>query len=55
MGTPCGYNGGWYSWLPQAKIDFIFLSRYDFSGYSADATFASRSDHTPLWAWATYV
>lgn len=47
---PCGTT-----WLPRAKIDYMFLSRLDFSGYSADATYAGRSDHTPLWATATYV
>lgn len=49
---PCG-AGQW--WLPTKKIDYIFLSRYDFSSFTADATYALRSDHTPLWAWATFV
>jgi endonuclease/exonuclease/phosphatase family metal-dependent hydrolase len=50
--TPCGSN---QLWLPRKKIDFIFLSRLDFTGYSADATYALRSDHTPLWATLTFV
>ena len=49
---PCGAGR---LWLPTRKIDYIFLSRYDFTGFSADATYALRSDHTPLWAWATFV
>jgi endonuclease/exonuclease/phosphatase family metal-dependent hydrolase len=49
---PCGAGK---LWLPKKKIDYIFLSRYDFTGYTADATSALRSDHTPLWGWATFV
>lgn len=33
------------------KIDYVFLSEYDFySNYWGDATYASNSDHAPLWA-----
>lgn len=49
---PCGYRAN--DWKPTSKIDYIFLSRYDFAGYYGDATYALRSDHTPLWAWANY-
>jgi endonuclease/exonuclease/phosphatase family metal-dependent hydrolase len=51
--TPCGYRAN--DWKPSGKIDFIFLSRYDFTGTYGDATYALRSDHTPLWAWTIYV
>jgi endonuclease/exonuclease/phosphatase family metal-dependent hydrolase len=37
------------------KIDYIFLSRFDFTNYSADATYALHSDHDPLWAVVTFV
>jgi endonuclease/exonuclease/phosphatase family metal-dependent hydrolase len=50
---PCGYRAN--DWKPTGKIDYIFLSRYDFSGTYGDATYALRSDHTPLWAWTNYV
>jgi endonuclease/exonuclease/phosphatase family metal-dependent hydrolase len=36
------------------KIDYIFLSRHDFTSYSADATYAPNSDHDPLWATVTF-
>ncbi|MEV4412996.1 endonuclease/exonuclease/phosphatase family protein [Catellatospora sp. NPDC049609] len=41
--------------LTPQKIDYIFLSRYDFENYTADATTSSYSDHQPLWATVTYV
>ena len=50
---PCGWQAAY--WHPTKKIDYVFLSRYDFTGFTADATYALRSDHTPLWAWATFV
>lgn len=34
------------------KIDYVFLSRYDFVNRSADATNLAHSDHALLWAWA---
>lgn len=48
---PCGWQAAY--WNPTKKIDFMFLSRYDFTGYSADASYALHSDHTPLWVTAT--
>jgi endonuclease/exonuclease/phosphatase family metal-dependent hydrolase len=48
---PCGWQAAY--WNPTKKIDYIFLSKYDFISYSADATYALHSDHTPLWATAT--
>jgi endonuclease/exonuclease/phosphatase family metal-dependent hydrolase len=47
---PCGCRVN--DWKTLRKIDYIFLSRYDFTSYSADATYALHSDHTPLWATA---
>jgi endonuclease/exonuclease/phosphatase family metal-dependent hydrolase len=47
---PCGYRAN--DWKTQRKIDYIFLSRYDFTSYSADATYSLHSDHVPLWATA---
>jgi len=37
---------------PTRKIDYVFLSRGDFTGISALVTSAPHSDHTPLWATA---
>jgi endonuclease/exonuclease/phosphatase family metal-dependent hydrolase len=37
------------------KIDYIFLSRYDYTNFSGDATSAANSDHDPFWAVVTYV
>jgi len=37
-----------------SKIDYIFLSKLDFTGYSADATSAPHSDHVPLWGNLTW-
>jgi endonuclease/exonuclease/phosphatase family metal-dependent hydrolase len=44
---PCGYLKQYY---PYDKIDFIFLGAGDFASFTADATYALHSDHTPLWA-----
>lgn len=41
---PCGPSN--------RKIDYVFMSRYDFTNRSADATNAAHSDHALLWAWA---
>jgi len=38
---------------PTRKIDYVFLSRGDFTGVSAGVTSAPHSDHAPLWATAT--
>jgi endonuclease/exonuclease/phosphatase family metal-dependent hydrolase len=38
---------------PTRKIDYVFLSRGDFTGLGAMPTNAPHSDHTPLWATAT--
>jgi endonuclease/exonuclease/phosphatase family metal-dependent hydrolase len=38
---------------PTHKIDYVFLSRGDFTGISAVVSSAPHSDHTPLWATAT--
>ena len=38
---------------PTRKIDYLFLSRGDFTGISAAVTSAPHSDHRPLWATAT--
>jgi endonuclease/exonuclease/phosphatase family metal-dependent hydrolase len=45
---PCGYRAN--DWKTQRKIDYVFLSRYDFISYSADASYSLHSDHVPLWA-----
>jgi endonuclease/exonuclease/phosphatase family metal-dependent hydrolase len=42
----CGYG---QTYTPTSKIDYIFLGGGDFASYSADATYALHSDHTPLW------
>jgi len=47
---PCGY-GKTYS--PTSKIDYIFASDFDFTSRSADATYSTVSDHTPLWGLVT--
>lgn len=39
--------------LVTAKIDYVFLANGDWSGYSADATQSTKSDHKLLWASAT--
>lgn len=36
------------------KLDYIFVSSPDFTGYWGDATSASNSDHVVLWGGATY-
>jgi endonuclease/exonuclease/phosphatase family metal-dependent hydrolase len=55
--TSCGGQhygcGGSQFFTPNAKIDYIFLGNGDWSNYSADATYATHSDHKPLWATAT--
>lgn len=48
---PCGWQAAY--WHPTRKIDYMFLSRYDFASYSADGTYAPHSDHIPLWVTAT--
>lgn len=48
----CGGGGPGYA-HPTRKIDYVFLSRGDFTGISALVTSASHSDHAPLWATAT--
>jgi endonuclease/exonuclease/phosphatase family metal-dependent hydrolase len=57
--TSCGGHhtgcGGNQAWLPQDKIDYVFFSDLDFYSYSADATYATHSDHAPLWATATMI
>jgi endonuclease/exonuclease/phosphatase family metal-dependent hydrolase len=45
--------GGSQFYSANAKIDYVFLSNGDWSNYSADSTYATRSDHKPLWATAT--
>lgn len=47
----CGDGPGYAH--PTRKIDYVFLSRGDFTGISAAVGFAPHSDHTPLWATAT--
>jgi endonuclease/exonuclease/phosphatase family metal-dependent hydrolase len=47
----CGGGPGYAH--PTRKIDYVFLSRGDFTGVSASVTSAPHSDHTPLWATAT--
>jgi endonuclease/exonuclease/phosphatase family metal-dependent hydrolase len=46
-GTAAGYRH------PTRKIDYVFLSRGDFTALGAVPTNAPHSDHTPLWATAT--
>jgi endonuclease/exonuclease/phosphatase family metal-dependent hydrolase len=46
----CGSAPGYAH--PTRKIDYIFLSRGDFTGVSARVTSAPHSDHVPLWATA---
>jgi endonuclease/exonuclease/phosphatase family metal-dependent hydrolase len=54
--TSCGGQhygcGGSQFYSANAKIDFIFLGDGDWSDYSADSTYATHSDHKPLWATA---
>jgi endonuclease/exonuclease/phosphatase family metal-dependent hydrolase len=47
----CGDGPGYAH--PTRKIDYVFLSRGDFTGISAAVASAAHSDHTPLWATAT--
>ncbi|HEY7104526.1 MAG TPA: endonuclease/exonuclease/phosphatase family protein [Mycobacteriales bacterium] len=47
----CGDGPGYAH--PTRKIDYVFLSRGDFTGVSALVTSAPHSDHVPLWATAT--
>jgi endonuclease/exonuclease/phosphatase family metal-dependent hydrolase len=47
----CGGGPGYAH--PTRKIDYVFLSRGDFTGVSALVSTAAHSDHTPLWATAT--
>ncbi len=47
----CGDGPGYAH--PTRKIDYVFLSRGDFTGVSALVSSAPHSDHTPLWATAT--
>jgi endonuclease/exonuclease/phosphatase family metal-dependent hydrolase len=47
----CGDGPGYVH--PTRKIDYVFLSRGDFTGVSALVTSAAHSDHTPLRATAT--
>jgi endonuclease/exonuclease/phosphatase family metal-dependent hydrolase len=47
----CGTGSGYAH--PTRKIDYVFLSRGDFTGVSARVTSAPHSDHAPLWATAT--
>jgi endonuclease/exonuclease/phosphatase family metal-dependent hydrolase len=47
----CGDGPGYAH--PTRKIDYVFLSRGDFTGVSALVTSAAHSDHTPLRATAT--
>jgi endonuclease/exonuclease/phosphatase family metal-dependent hydrolase len=47
----CGAGPGYAH--PTRKIDYVFLSRGDFTGVSARVTAAAHSDHAPLWATAT--
>jgi endonuclease/exonuclease/phosphatase family metal-dependent hydrolase len=47
----CGDGPGYAH--PTRKIDYVFLSRGDFTAVSALVTSAAHSDHTPLWATAT--
>ena len=49
--THCGDAPGYAR--PTRKIDYVFLSRGDFTGISAVVVSAPHSDHTPLWATAT--
>lgn len=51
-GTTGTYNEDTQGW---EKIDYIFLSKFDYTNYSGDATYAANSDHDPLWAVVTYV
>ena len=48
---PCGWQAAYSH--PTRKLDYVFLSRYDFVGYGADGTYARHSDHIPLWVTAT--
>jgi endonuclease/exonuclease/phosphatase family metal-dependent hydrolase len=48
---PCGWQAAY--WNPTRKIDYVFLSRYDFVGHGADGADVLYSDHVPLWATAT--
>ena len=47
----CGDGPGYAH--PIRKIDYVFLSRGDFTGISAQVSSAPHSDHTPLRATAT--
>ena len=47
----CGPGPGWAH--PTRKIDYVFLSRADFTGPVARTGVAPHSDHVPLWATAT--
>jgi endonuclease/exonuclease/phosphatase family metal-dependent hydrolase len=47
----CGADPGYAH--PTRKIDYVFLSRGDFTGVSARVTSAPHADHTPLRATAT--
>jgi endonuclease/exonuclease/phosphatase family metal-dependent hydrolase len=47
----CGTGPGYAH--PTRKIDYVFLSRGDFTAVSARVTSAPHSDHAPLWATAT--
>lgn len=47
----CGDRPGYAH--PTRKIDYVFLSRGDFTGTSELVTSAAHSDHVPLWATAT--
>jgi endonuclease/exonuclease/phosphatase family metal-dependent hydrolase len=51
-GCPRPHCGAGYA-RPTRKIDYVFLSRGDFTGVSALVTAAPHSDHAPLWATAT--
>jgi endonuclease/exonuclease/phosphatase family metal-dependent hydrolase len=46
----CGERPGYHR--PTRKIDYLFLSRTDFTAVNADTSSAPHSDHTPLWATA---
>jgi endonuclease/exonuclease/phosphatase family metal-dependent hydrolase len=52
QGTKTAYNE---STDGSNKIDYIFLSRFDFTNYSGEATKAPHSDHDALWAVVTFV
>ena len=46
------YNEGTFQ--DGRKLDYIFLSSPDWTGFSGDATSAVRSDHVVLWGHATF-